>query len=101
VTISTRSTIPSLDGPDRQTVGTVAEQPSSPRRPRQDSSAGARRDRYIDTLRAGALLRVILYHTFGFAWLPFLFPSMGIMFALAGGLVAASLDRHNTIRGRS
>ncbi|MFL6027735.1 MAG: acyltransferase family protein, partial [Friedmanniella sp.] len=55
------------------------------------------RDRYIDTLRAGALLRVILYHAIGFAWLPYVFPSMGIMFALAGGLVAASLDRaqHN------
>ncbi|HZH06891.1 MAG TPA: acyltransferase, partial [Lautropia sp.] len=91
------STAPS---PDRRTMGSAAEQKSSPDRPRQDPGAAPHRDRYIDTLRAGALLRVIIYHTFGFAWLPFLFPSMGIMFALAGGLVAASLDRaqHNPWR---
>ncbi|HWU11918.1 MAG TPA: acyltransferase, partial [Streptomyces sp.] len=96
MTTSMSSTVPSLDRPNHRTVGTVADQPSSSR-PRQNDGAGPRRDRYIDTLRAGALLRVIVYHTFGFAWLPFLFPSMGIMFALAGGLVAASLDRahHN------
>lgn len=51
------------------------------------------RDRYIDTLRAVALLRVITYHLFGWIWLPILFPSMGVMFALAGSLMAASLDR--------
>jgi peptidoglycan/LPS O-acetylase OafA/YrhL len=75
----------------------VAEHQLSPRRSHGEPVAAGRRDRYIDTLRAGALVRVIAYHTFGFAWLPFLFPSMGIMFALAGGLVAASLDRaqHN------
>jgi peptidoglycan/LPS O-acetylase OafA/YrhL len=40
---------------------------------------------------------VVAYHWFGWVWLPFVFPSMGIMFALAGSLVAASLDRadHN------
>jgi peptidoglycan/LPS O-acetylase OafA/YrhL len=60
-------------------------------------SAPPRRDRYIDSLRALALGRVVAYHWFGWAWLPFVFPSMGIMFALAGSLVAASLDRaeHN------
>ncbi|MDO5711869.1 MAG: acyltransferase [Micrococcales bacterium] len=53
------------------------------------------RDRYIDSLRVLALARVLLYHLFGWVWLPILFPSMGIMFALAGSLVAASLD-HET-----
>ena len=38
-------------------------------------------------------MRVVVYHIFGWVWLPALFPSMGIMFALAGSLVAASLDR--------
>ena len=57
------------------------------------SSGAPRRDRYIDSLRALALGRVVAYHWFGWAWLPFVFPSMGIMFALAGSLVAASLDR--------
>ena len=53
----------------------------------------AGRDRYLDCLRALALVRVITYHLLGWVWLPFVFPSMGVMFALAGGLVAASLTR--------
>jgi peptidoglycan/LPS O-acetylase OafA/YrhL len=51
------------------------------------------RDRYIDCLRAIALVRVVVYHTFSWVWLPLVFPSMPIMFALAGALVAGSLDR--------
>ncbi|WP_354643283.1 acyltransferase family protein [Kitasatospora camelliae] len=60
------------------------------------------RDRYLDLLRALALARVILYHKFGWAWLPLLFPSMGVMFALAGSLMARSLARPalGVIRGR-
>ncbi|HUK68519.1 MAG TPA: acyltransferase family protein [Streptosporangiaceae bacterium] len=53
----------------------------------------ATRDKYIDTLRAAALVRVVTYHSFSLPWLPFVFPSMGIMFALAGSLVLGSLDR--------
>lgn len=56
-------------------------------------TAAPTRDRYIDSLRCVALIRVVAFHTFGWAWLPLLFPSMGVMFALAGALVAASLDR--------
>ncbi len=67
----------------------VLERTSAPTA--QAASAG--RDRYIDTLRALALVRVVTYHLLGWAWLPLLFPSMGVMFALAGGLVAASLSR--------
>jgi peptidoglycan/LPS O-acetylase OafA/YrhL len=51
------------------------------------------RDRYLDLLRAIALVRVVVYHTFSWAWLTFLFPSMGVMFALAGSLMARSLGR--------
>src|SRR3954454_16601598 len=58
----------------------------------------AQRDRYVDVLRALALVRVMTYHALGWAWLPLLFPSMGIMFALAGGLVAVSLDRASSAR---
>ena len=58
-----------------------------------DPGPPARRDRYIDSLRVLALGRVMVYHTFGWAWLPLLFPSMGVMFALAGSLVAGSLTR--------
>ncbi|MDR3084106.1 MAG: acyltransferase [Streptomyces sp.] len=51
------------------------------------------RDRYLDLLRSIALVRVVVYHLFGWAWLSVLFPSMGVMFALAGSLMARSLER--------
>ncbi|MFD1920323.1 polysaccharide deacetylase family protein [Streptomyces beijiangensis] len=51
------------------------------------------RDRYLDLLRALALVRVVVYHTFGWAWLTIAFPSLGVMFALAGSLMARSLSR--------
>ncbi|PIB06151.1 acyltransferase [Streptomyces sp. HG99] len=68
----------------------------APRRP------GGGRDRYLDLLRSIALVRVVLYHLFGWAWLTVLFPSMGVMFALAGSLMARSLSRPawGVIRGR-
>ncbi|MFJ6938672.1 acyltransferase family protein [Streptomyces sp. NPDC101132] len=45
---------------------------------------------------------MVLYHNFGWAWLPLVFPSMGVMFALAGSLMARSLSRPalGVIRGR-
>ncbi|MEU8820928.1 acyltransferase [Actinoplanes sp. NPDC048796] len=51
------------------------------------------RNRYIDTLRAVAIVRVIVYHAFGWAWLSFVLPAMGVMFAIAGSLMAASLAK--------
>ncbi|QXE36610.1 acyltransferase [Streptomyces sp. GMY02] len=65
------------------------------------SSGG--RDRYLDLLRAVALVRVVVFHIFGWAWLTILFPSMGVMFALAGSLMARSLSKRppwSVIRGR-
>ncbi|WP_313896688.1 acyltransferase [Streptomyces sp. GC420] len=65
--------------------------------PAPDRAAPARtapgRDRYLDLLRSIALVRVVVYHIFGWAWLTVLFPSMGVMFALAGSLMARSLAR--------
>ncbi|MCL7427601.1 acyltransferase [Streptomyces sp. YS415] len=60
------------------------------------------RDRYLDLLRSIALVRVVVYHLFGWAWLTVLFPSMGVMFALAGSLMARSLNRPawGVIKGR-
>ncbi|GIF01369.1 acyltransferase family protein [Paractinoplanes rishiriensis] len=52
------------------------------------------RDRYFDTLRAVAIVRVILFHAFPFAALELIFPSMGVMFALGGSLMVRSLDRN-------
>lgn len=64
--------------------------------------ASGGRDRWFDALRAFALVRVVAYHTFGWPWLGFVFPSMGVMFALAGSLMARSLERPapQVIRGR-
>ncbi|MGW6705569.1 acyltransferase family protein [Streptomyces sp. NPDC054956] len=63
---------------------------------------GGGRDRYFDFLRALALGRVVLYHNFNWAWLPLVFPSMGVMFALAGALMVRSLKKPawTVIRGR-
>ena len=79
-----------------------------PRRPTADEPPAAPRakkpgrDRYLDLLRSIALVRVVVYHLFGWAWLTILFPSMGVMFALAGSLMARSLNRPaaGVIRGR-
>jgi hypothetical protein len=51
------------------------------------------RDRYVESLGAFALFMIVTYHVFGWAWLPILFPSMGILFALGGAAVAGALDR--------
>ena len=67
-------------------------------------AASPTRSRYIDTLRALALTRVVAYHVMGTIWLPIVFPSMSILFAIAGSLMAASLDRdkahYRTVLGR-
>jgi peptidoglycan/LPS O-acetylase OafA/YrhL len=54
------------------------------------------RDRYFDTLRAAAIVRVVLFHAFPIAALELVFPSMGVMFALGGSLMVKSLDRSAT-----
>ncbi|MFC4109935.1 acyltransferase family protein [Micromonospora zhanjiangensis] len=51
------------------------------------------RNRYIDFIRFLAIIRVVVYHTTGWAFLSMVFPAMTVMFALAGSLMAASLDR--------
>ncbi|MFC5173095.1 acyltransferase family protein [Streptomyces mutomycini] len=63
---------------------------------------GPARDRSFDVLRAVALVRVVTYHTFEWPWLGYVFPSMGVMFALAGSLMARSLERPapGVLRGR-
>ncbi|MFF4785288.1 acyltransferase [Streptomyces griseorubiginosus] len=72
--------------PREAPVDAEAEEEKPPPRP-------PGRDRYFDTLRAVALIRVVGYHTFGWAWAGLVFPSMGIMFGLAGTLMARSLER--------
>ncbi|MGW0506302.1 acyltransferase family protein [Micromonospora sp. NPDC003241] len=51
------------------------------------------RNRYLDLLRALAIVRVVVYHVTGWASLTVLFPAMSVMFAMAGSLMAATLYR--------
>ncbi|WP_157742617.1 acyltransferase family protein [Micromonospora chokoriensis] len=60
----------------------------------RSAESTADRDRYLDLLRTVALGRVVLYHVTGWIWLSLLVPAMGLMFGIAGSLMAASLDRH-------
>lgn len=60
----------------------------------RSADSTADRDRYLDLLRSLALVRVVLFHVTGWIWLSLLVPAMGLMFGIAGSLMAASLDRH-------
>ncbi|MFF3749984.1 acyltransferase [Streptomyces sp. NPDC002018] len=85
------------DRPSGQVLG------GTPAGDRAAAPAPGGRDRYLDLLRAIALVRVVVFHVFGWAWLTILFPSMGVMFALAGSLMARSLSKRppwSVIRGR-
>jgi peptidoglycan/LPS O-acetylase OafA/YrhL len=73
-------------------AGVPRQRRPSDKAPVQPGAPG-HRDQYVDALRALALVRVVTYHTFGWAWLPVVYPSMGVMFALGGSLVAVSLTR--------
>ncbi|MEU1786149.1 acyltransferase [Streptomyces sparsogenes] len=88
----------------KDTDVTVAPQRAGRHRsgPSAAPAGGGGRDRYLDMLRCVALVRVVTYHAFVWPWLSLVFPSMGVMFALAGSLMARSLDRPalSVLRGR-
>ncbi|WP_371599115.1 acyltransferase family protein [Streptomyces sp. NBC_00564] len=88
------STTAQLDPVQSEPPAPPEGEPSDPvpEEPAPKPKAGGR-DRYFDALRAVALVRVVTYHTFGWAWAGMVFPSMGVMFALAGTLMAKSLER--------
>ena len=71
--------------------------PAEPAVTRAAGGAGGRtgggRERWLDLLRAIALVRVVTYHAFGEGWMSMVFPSMGVMFALGGSLMVQSLRR--------
>jgi peptidoglycan/LPS O-acetylase OafA/YrhL len=72
-----------------------SERPPAPPPTTTPPGVGAHRDRYLDFLRFLAIVRIIVYHAFGFVWLTYVFPAMGVMFALGGSLMANSLAKPN------
>ncbi|MFI6561456.1 acyltransferase [Streptomyces sp. NPDC050534] len=104
-TTGTPESTPSYGVPQQQQQQRPARPGAPPPAPAPAAPVAAKkpgRDRYLDLLRSIALVRVVVYHLFGWAWLSVLFPSMGVMFALAGSLMARSLSRPaaSVIRGR-
>ncbi|PAN00480.1 acyltransferase [Streptomyces sp. Alain-F2R5] len=94
---SASATTPSAPG----RAPSLPAQAASPAPPPAPAAGG--RDRYFDVLRALALVRVVAYHVFGWPWAGLVFPSMGVMFGLAGTLMARSLGSRPApavIRGR-
>ncbi|GAA2621956.1 acyltransferase [Streptomyces vastus] len=85
--------VPAELAPEAASYAPAAEAPSDTKPKTKPSPSRPGRDRYLDLLRSIALVRVVVYHIFGWAWLTVLFPSMGVMFALAGALMARSLSR--------
>jgi peptidoglycan/LPS O-acetylase OafA/YrhL len=94
--------IPYQPVPSSRPAPAPAPEPATSSTSSASSTKKPGRDRYLDLLRSIALVRVVVYHLFGWAWLTVVFPSMGVMFALAGSLMARSLKRPawGVIRGR-
>ncbi|MEK6443037.1 glycosyltransferase [Pseudonocardia sp. T1-2H] len=73
----------------------VLPAPRSPEPPAPRPSGG--RERWLDSLRAAALIRVVVYHALSLGWLSIVFPSMGVMFALGGSLMVQSFRKMPSI----
>jgi CubicO group peptidase (beta-lactamase class C family)/surface polysaccharide O-acyltransferase-like enzyme len=62
------------------------------------------RERFLDAVRALAVVRVMVWHAFGFAAITYVVSAVPAMFFVTGSLLARSLDRHGyraTLRDRA
>ncbi|NMO88777.1 glycosyltransferase [Actinomycetospora sp. TBRC 11914] len=97
VSAAPRASEASLSACSPHTATSGRKAPSSAPTPAPEPAEPASRSRWLDVLRAIALVRVIGYHVLGWGWLSFVFPSMGVMFALGGSLMLASLRRAEAV----
>ena len=51
------------------------------------------RDGFLDVVRSLSILRVVLWHTFGAAWITYFVSAVPAMFFVTGSLLARSFDR--------
>ncbi|MFC4948606.1 glycosyltransferase [Pseudonocardia sp. GCM10023141] len=65
------------------TAAPAAQRPPGPQR----------RENWLDVLRVAALSRVVAYNAVGIGWMTLIFPSLGVMFAIGGSLMVASMRR--------
>jgi len=62
------------------------------------------RERFLDAVRALAVVRVMVWHAFGYAAITYFVSAVPAMFFVTGSLLARSLDRHGyvaTLRDRT
>ncbi len=57
------------------------------------AAADSSRNSFLDVVRTVAILRVVVWHAYGYAWISYLVASMPAMFFVAGSLMARSLGR--------
>jgi CubicO group peptidase (beta-lactamase class C family)/peptidoglycan/LPS O-acetylase OafA/YrhL len=74
----------------------VAATESSAHVPTSKAPTSKARDGFLDTIRAIATIRVVIWHAFGAPFLSFFVASMPTMFFVAGSLLASSLGRRDT-----
>jgi len=60
---------------------------------RENGTDAGGRDGFLDTVRAIAIVRVIVWHAFGFAAISYFVAAVPAMFFVSGSLIAGSLDR--------
>ncbi len=61
--------------------------------PASPASVAEGHNAFLDFVRTVAIVRVLVWHTYGYAWISYFVASMPAMFFVAGSLMAQSLER--------
>jgi CubicO group peptidase (beta-lactamase class C family)/peptidoglycan/LPS O-acetylase OafA/YrhL len=81
-----------VTAPVRTSISSLASKAATGAFGRSEPSGRSRND-FLDAVRTVALLRVVVWHTYGYAWISYFIASMPAMFFVAGSLVVYSLQR--------